>query len=315
MRANHLRLESVVDSPTSMLADGIRYLRGGSLDRARACFEQATSSRDPQIRSEALRRLADIKRRRAEWEDGLMLTRRARSVARRAGLREEEAAALNIEATIHLQKGDFEQAVALYREALELKPGARQRGLICQNLGTAYAQHGRLAEASEWYARSTAAFRVAGHRREAMLSLINQGNLQMDRGELAEAERIFRDGLAYMNEDPSPDTELQGLIEMNLAEALGRQGSELDHALDLVLSATGTFAASGNRPYLVACHRVLALISERRGEWETAISALEHGRDLAAEIGSGPEISRLEEELSRLQRERQQTPAQSTEAP
>lgn len=300
MRANQLRVDPMVDSPTSKLADGIRYLRGGSLERAHACFEQAALSRDPHIRSEGFRRLADVKRRRAEWPEALELSALAQRIAAEAGLRDQEAAALNIEGTIHLQRGEFDRAVEVYRRALELGPGGHQKGLICQNLGTAYAQHSRLAEATEWYARSSSAFRVAGSRREALLSLINQGNVQLDRGQLMEAESTFREGLAYMSEEPSPDTELQGLIEMNLAETLGRRRIELDRALDLVLSATGHFAASQNLPYLVACHRVLALISEHRSEVETAVSALERGRTLAVEIGSGPEIALFEMELSRL---------------
>ena len=89
---------------------------------------------------------------------------------------------------------------------------------------------------------------------------------------------------------------------MNLAETLGRQEKDLDGALALILSATGHFASASNRPYLLACYRVLALVSEGRGELETAVSALEHGRRLAREIGSGPELAHYDRELPRLNR-------------
>jgi tetratricopeptide (TPR) repeat protein len=294
----------VVESPASKLADGIRYLRGGSLDRAWGCFEHAAEhTRDPRVRSEAFRRLADVKRRRAEWDDALRLTARALEEASGHGLANEAAAALNIEATIHLQRGEFDRAVEVYEQALGSGPDAHQRGLICQNLGTAFAQNGRHAEAGDWYARSSAAFRLAGRRREELLALVNQGNMRMDQGDLAAAETVFWEALVAVNELFSGDAELNGLIEMNLAEALARQGSRLDLALDLVLAATGHFAASDNRPYRVACHRVVALISERRGEMETAIGALERGGALAREIGSGPEIAYFDRELSRLRRD------------
>lgn len=304
----------VSDSSTNSLADGIRYLRGGSLERARLCFEEASLSREPQIRTEALRRLADVKRRRAEWDEAMALAQRAASIAAEHGLPDDEAAAMNIHATIHLQRGEVGRALEVYQAALTREPDPLQQGLICQNLGTAYAQHGRLDEATEWYARSSDNFRIAGRRREALLARINQGNVQLDRGQLAAAEEIYRDALDTTSALPSPDAELQGLLEMNLAEALGRQGKELDHAMTLILSATGHFASASNRPYLLACYRVLALVSERRGELETAVSALEHGRRLAHEIESGPELAHYDRELSRLNRHSNDSSARGSEA-
>lgn len=290
----------MIDSPANRLEDGIRYLRGGSLDRARACFEAAAESRDPRIRTEALRRLADVKRRHAEWDEALRLAAEAAALAASYDLKEDEAAALNVEGSIHLQRGDLDGAIALYRAALDREPGPLQRGLIAQNLGTAHAQSGALEEATRWYALSTENFDVAGLRREAVLARVNEGNVQLDRGELRAAERLFRAALADLGALADPDTELHALVEMNLAETLGRQGVQLDHALNLLLSATGQFSAAENRPYLVACHRVLALISEKRGDLETAVSALERGRWLAREIGSGPELALLDRELARL---------------
>lgn len=290
----------MTDSPTTRLADGIRYLRGGSLDRARACFEAACDSTDPRIRTEALRRLADVKRRHASWDEGLELAAEAAALAAAHSIPEAEAAALNIEATIHLQRGDLERAITIYTSALEREPGPHQRGLIAQNLGTANAQRGQLSEASRWYALSSQSFEIAGRRREAVIARINEGNMHLDLGELAEAEVLFRAALAELGALAGPDAELQALLEMNLAETLGLRGTDLDRAMNLVLSATGQFSAADNRPYLVACHRVLALISEKRGEMETAVSALQRGRRLAREIGSGPELARLDRELARL---------------
>lgn len=290
----------VMGSPAGRLADGIRYLRGGSLDRARASFEAAAESRDPRIRTEALRRLADVKRRHAEWEEALRLASEAVKLAAEHGLKDDEAAALNVKGTIHLQRGELDQAIGLYRAALDHEPGPRQRGLIAQNLGTAHAQRGALEEASRWYALSSASFEVAGLRREAVIARVNEGNVHLDLEELTAAEALYRAALAELGALADPDAELQALVEMNLAEALGRRGAELDHALNLVLRSTGQFSASDNRPYLVACHRVLALISEKRGDLETAISALKRGRRLAREIGSGPELAQLDRELARL---------------
>lgn len=305
-----------VDIATARLADGVRYLRGGALDRAYGCFEQAAArSDDPRTRSEAFRRLADVKRRRAEWSGALRLTAIALRIASDHALRNEAAAARNIEGTIHLQRGDFDRAITVYRLALANGPEALQRGLISQNLGTAFAQVGLHTEAAAWYAHSSTAFRIAGRPREELLALINQGNVRLDQGELAAAEELFREALNRLDDVASQDAELKGLVEMNLAEALGRQGHHLDAALDFVLSATGQFTVSDNRPYRVACHRVLALISDQRGDPETAAGALERGWELASQIGSGPEIAYFEKELSRLRRETSDLTAERVDLP
>jgi tetratricopeptide (TPR) repeat protein len=292
----------LLDPAAAVLADGIRYLRGGSLDRAWHAFEQAAErAQNPCVKSEALRRLADVKRRRAQWDDALRLCAEALQIARDCDLPDEAGAARNIEGTIHLQQGDFDTAVRVFREALAERPSVHQRGLICQNLGTAYAQQGAHAEAAEWYARSSATFRAAGRRREEVLALVNQGNVRLDQGNFPAAEEAFRKALVQIDELATRDTELQALVEVNLAEALAEQGSHLDEAFAMLLNATGHFASTENRPYRVACHRVLALVSERQGNDDVAIGALERGLALAREIGSGPEIAYFQRELTRLQ--------------
>jgi tetratricopeptide (TPR) repeat protein len=283
------------------LRDGVEYLRGGSLDRAWQCF--ATAGRlatDPASRSEAFRRQGDVKRRRGEWEAALELVARAVQIARDHALRDAAAAALNIEATIHHQRGDLDRAVSLYLEALREEPESHQRGLICQNLGTAYAEGGDHARAERWYAESFEAFEDAGSVREQLLAMNNQGSVMLDRGDLESAEAVFRAALRQTNAIPKGDAELQALVEVNLAEALARQRVKLDEAHDLMARAAGHFSASSNRPLRVACHRVLALVVEAQGNQDLALNALERGLVLAREVESSSEVRYFEREIARL---------------
>jgi tetratricopeptide (TPR) repeat protein len=283
------------------LEDGVDYLRGGSMDRAWQRFVAAAAlTADPAIMSEALRRQADVKRRRGEWEAALELVARAVQIARDHALRDPVAAALNVEASIHHQRGEFDRAVSVYQEALEVGPGDHQRALICQNLGTAYAAAGQHEEAASWYSESSRAFSEAGLVREQILSMNNQGSVLLDRGDLVAAESIFRAALRRSNAVPKGDAELQALVEVNLAETLARRGVELEEAYELMARATGHFSASSNRPYKVACHRVFALVSEAQGNRGLAESALTRGLELAREIGSVSEIGYFERELARL---------------
>jgi tetratricopeptide (TPR) repeat protein len=283
------------------LRDGVEYLRGGSLDRAWQCFAAAGRlAADPCLRSEALRRQGDVKRRRGEWEEALELVARAVRIARDHALRDAAAAALNIEATIHHQRGDLAGAVSLYLEALAELPESRQRGLICQNLGTAHAEQGDHRGAERWYAESHEAFGEAGSLREELLALNNRGSVKLDQGDPAAAESIFREALRRTNALPKGDAELQALMEVNLAEALAVQRVKLEEAHDLMARATGHFAASSNRPLRVACHRVLALVAEAQGVADLALNALERGLELAREVESTTEMRYFERELSRL---------------
>lgn len=283
------------------LKDGIDHLRVGSLARAYDLFGAAYGmSEDPGVRSEALRRQADVQRRWAEWDEALRLLEAAVRMAREHGLGDHEAAARNIEGTVHLQRGDFARAIGIFEAALALEPEARQRGLISQNLGTAFAQQGDHEAAARWYARSSGAFGDAGCPREQILALINQGSVRLDQVALPDAAEIFRDALARAQGLPGGDLELQALAEVNLAESLARQRTGLEEAHDLVLRATGHFTASRNQPLRVACHRVFALIAEAQGHAELAREALGQGLRLAREIESATEVAQLERELERL---------------
>lgn len=283
----------------AVLKDGVDYLRGGSLDRAWQQFVTAARlSTDPATLSEALRRQADVKRRRADWTEALELVARAVQIARDHALRDATAAALNVKATIHHQRGDVDHAISVYREALSFDPGGHQRGLVCQNLGTAYAELGDHEQAAAWYAESSKAFSRAGFVREQVLSMNNQASARMDQGDLVAADIILRAALRQVHADP--DAEVQALVEVNLAETLARRRVELEEAYELMARATGYFTASSNRPYRVACHRVFAMVAEAQGNRDLAESALTRGLVLAREIQSTTEIGYFEREIARL---------------
>lgn len=282
------------------LQDGVRYLRSGALDRAWIAFAAARDAEDPAVRSEALRRLADVKRRRGEWDDALRLVAEAVQIARNHAFRRHAASALNVEATVHLQRGDFARAVETYETALGESPPPDLRGMICQNLGTAHAQRGELDRAASWYERSAAAFEEAGNLHEQLAVLVNRGNVRMDQRDFAAAEAIFREVLHRAGGRGQGEVEVQALAQLNLAESLARQGLGLEEAYDLLLQAIGYFTASGNRPLQVACHRVFARVTEAQGYPELARGALERGLELARDVRNPAEVAYFEGELGRV---------------
>src|SRR4051794_31262610 len=116
------------DTPTShlavadLLADGVRYERGGVVTRARECFEAVTRRADanPPAAAEAWWHLANLHRLHSSWDDALDAAHRAAELARANDLEDTEANALNIEGAVWWAKGDYEQAHPLFVRMLAL---------------------------------------------------------------------------------------------------------------------------------------------------------------------------------------------------
>ena len=102
------------------IEQGIRYERGGVLDSALACYQRAVAEASTDaVRSEALRRQADVLRLRCAWDDAVVCAEAATAVARAAALADLHAEALNAHAAIEQSRGRIDRAVPLYQQALE----------------------------------------------------------------------------------------------------------------------------------------------------------------------------------------------------
>src|SRR4051812_8451441 len=108
--------------PASLLADGIRYERGGVVHRARDCFESVTLSADqyPREAAEAWWRLANLHRLHSSWDDALRCARKSAALAHAHGFPDTEADAMNIEGAVWYIRGDYDQARVHYLRMLDL---------------------------------------------------------------------------------------------------------------------------------------------------------------------------------------------------
>jgi tetratricopeptide (TPR) repeat protein len=116
----------------------------------------------------------------------------------------DAAQALGGLATVHLRRGEYDQADALARQALELLHG-REDFLheICPSqlvLGRALMERGRLEEAEDCFrAADAAAEQMASlsHRTEAWVAL---GDLATRRGDVRAAARLYRNAAEALQE-------------------------------------------------------------------------------------------------------------------
>src|SRR5579884_3329875 len=92
---------STSDDDHSPLAEGVALQKAGDHAQAFRRFQDAAKDPDPRVAAEALRRQASIYRLRSKWIEAIAATRASADLARRHGLVDLEAEALNAEAIVY----------------------------------------------------------------------------------------------------------------------------------------------------------------------------------------------------------------------
>jgi tetratricopeptide (TPR) repeat protein len=282
-----------------LLADGIRYERGGVVRRARECFESVTRSadEDPAAAAEAWWRLANVHRLHSEWDDALDAARTGAELARAHGLADAEADALNIEGAVWAQRGDFEKARMMFDRMLELAKDPGIRGKALQNLGGLAAEEALFEEAERLFASSREAYRTAGDARGEAISLLNIGRLQTERGFPLVARETLEAAVAGARQ--LGDLEMHAAALLNLGTALSALGL-LNEAEDRITTAYGQFTIANTPAMRVRCLVQLASLAGARGEPQGARICLTQAREVASSAGLPREISQIDQQLSAL---------------
>lgn len=285
--------------PIDSLEEGQRAEKLGVLDRALTAYEFAASSPDPDIVAQALTHQADVHRARCEWALAFQCARSALEVARRSGVAQRAAEAVNAEALIHMSKGDLPAALPLLEQIPAMTTDLRLRGIALQNIGTIRAQQGQLGAAERAFAESFGCFQQAGYERGQAIALNNQGRVALDRGDVRLAEDVLERALEAAR--AVEDGELIALATLNYAEAILARGDEA-HAERLACSAFGHFQESANTWRSIECLRLLGAVNQKRGSLGEAARCYERALALARKIDAQVEIRTLEDCLNRLGR-------------
>lgn len=293
------------DTPNSslavadLLADGVRYERGGVVNRARECFEAVTRRADvnPSAAAEAWWHLANLHRLHSAWEEALDAAHRAAELARVHGLEDTEANALNIEGAVWWAKGDYDRAEPLFSRMLALSRTDATRAKALQNLGGLAAEQGVLDKGERLLNESRDAYRAAGDQRGDAVSLLNIGRLQMDRGDVETACATLDDAVAGAK--LSGDLEMLAAAQLNLGIALGVLG-RITEAEERITTAYGQFTIADIPAQRVRCLAELATLALTRGEVSGARVCLTHARTVAEVAGLPREMRLIDEQLETL---------------
>lgn len=287
----------MIASEREQLDEGLRLQKAGLLEEALQFYDAASRSNDGTIRATALCRKADLYRVWSRWEQAADFAREGAAVARKAGEYTVYAEAINAEANVYLQRGEFDTAIPLYERVLELPVDDRVRGLALQNMGSIAAQRDDLDAAERLFLDSYWHFRRAGYDWGVAFVLNNQAAAALDRGRYASAATIARQAMEAARQ--VDDFELLGVATLNYAEAVAAQG-DLPHAESLAAGALGFFVLAKSDVHRAQCLRVLGDIYVRRGETSRARACYMQGLEVAVPLGSRYDTDKLRDALARL---------------
>jgi tetratricopeptide (TPR) repeat protein len=289
------------DEVAAALEDGVRYERGGVVQRARVAFEEVAERwrENAGAAAEAWWRLANLHRLGSRWDQALDAARAGATLAREHGLPNVEADALNIEGAIWTSRGDYAAARALFQRTIELATSSSTRAGALQNLGAIEAEEGRFVQAEGLFDASREEYRSAGDARGEAVSLLNLGRLQMERGDPGLARETLDAAVGASRQ--TGDLEMHAAALLNLGIALGALGLHAQ-AEERITTAYGQFTIADIPVQRVRCLMQLAKVALARGETATARVCLLHARDVATALELGRELRLILAQLADVDR-------------
>lgn len=163
---------------------------------AATAFESLLEESDVHKAAEARFHLGRVRWKQGRFDEALQLCQEASAMAVRIGADDLRAQVDNAVGVLHYTRGEYAQAEASYRAALERTHDTVTRAKIVLNLGVIANIEGKLAQARQHYERARSLFRSAEDDGGEALALQNTGMLHSDAAEWDEAEEALSRALA-----------------------------------------------------------------------------------------------------------------------
>jgi len=199
----------------------------------------------------------------------------------------------------HVNLGEFDDAMELFEEALEIfhDTGARlDEGIVLNRIGLVSWYQGETAVALEYYEQALAAHREVGNRWDEGVTLGNIGLLHAGRGQPGKALELYEAALAILRE--VGDRSDEGLFLMNMGD-LYRGLGQWSLASENLSAALVINREVGNRQYEAATLRSMGILFRNLGQLSDALGAyllaLQIVRDLGDRYQMGLTLNNLAE--------------------
>lgn len=230
----------------------------GDYVAAAAAYKSLADSDDAGTQADGCFRLGIVAFRQSRFDAAYDLYVRARDLSQQSNRGDLEARATNGIGAVHYARGEYTQARASYRLALDLTADPCLRARFLLNLGVLANIEGDLDGALEHYLRARALFRDCRDEPSEVLALHNLQMLHSDRREWEDAEQTSAEALVLLEKIGDRAT---------IAQVL-RDRSEVLAAMGQMLEA------------IRHCQLATSIFTELGNEVERAESELLHGRFL-----------------------------------
>lgn len=271
-------------------------------------IEVAARAKDDSIGARAWSSLIYAAMIQDELDRGLSLCFAARAAVERAGDPVARGWLLNNVGTLHAQRGELDEAHALFRQALAVKqsavgPDHLDVGIAWSNLGYALLRDARRDEAREAFERARAIFVTKVGESHPYVAFVETGlgYLREERGELVEAAAHYQRALEIRERALGPSHVQAAKSLEHLGSVRQRQGERdeavelLRRALDIYVHALGPAGAQVGVSTLS-----LAEAELQRGHLEDARALAERAQRLLDDDGTAIERFRARFTLARV---------------
>jgi tetratricopeptide (TPR) repeat protein len=200
-----------------------------------------------------------------------------------------KARLLGHRANLHYVAGQPVEAIAAYESAIN----SAERVLdmpalagIYEGLALSLQQTGRYARALSYAQKSLRIFETLRDVRMAAQLRLNMGDMLLQQGRLAEAERLFAEGAEHLRR--IGDQELVPHLVAGMAE-VALEANDLERAGDLVEEALDLASRSSDPLASAQVHRVAGRVSHARGRRDPSQRHFERALQVAATL-ENPEL-------------------------
>jgi len=197
-----------------------------------------------------------------------------------------KARILGHRANLHYVAGQPVEAIAAYESAIAAAEQVLDMPALAgiyEGLALSLQQTGQYARALSYAQKGLRIFETLRDVRMAGELRLNMGEMLLQQGRVAEAERLFTEGAERLRR--IDDRELLPLLVVGMAEsALERDDAE--RASDLIEQALDLATRSSDPIGSVAVHRVAGRVAHARGRRETAHRHFERALEVASTVDS-----------------------------
>lgn len=252
----------------------------------------------------ALYLLAEILRKRGNFDQAIENAQRAVSVYLLAGDLAGQSQALNTLANIYSDKGDLVSATRFYRDSLQLKErigDVSGRAMILLNLGEAYRSLGDTRQAHDMYEQSLQVYRDLRFTLAVALLQNNLAAVAIAEGRWDEAGERLRESSRLFDAIGSEDFKAE-LLRHQAELALGR--GQIDQALESARQAIEVAEANQERLEIGLSRRVLGQVCLAHQDLHAAECELQASLETLESVGSAVEAANTRVVLAQVYRRR-----------